>query len=81
MVGHKIDPFNEILVTAGAYEALYATIQGLVNPNQLIALQNVFNLDDKLSNFYFYFFNQTGMLMMVMKSLSLNRTLIAMNQW
>lgn len=31
LVDRKIDPFNEILVTSGAYEALYSTIQGYVN--------------------------------------------------
>ncbi|XP_055310048.1 kynurenine aminotransferase-like [Sitodiplosis mosellana] len=28
LVDRKIDPFSEVLVTSGAYEALYATIQG-----------------------------------------------------
>lgn len=31
LVDRKIDPLNEILVTSGAYEALYSTIQGYVN--------------------------------------------------
>lgn len=30
LVDRKIDPFSEVLVTSGAYEALYATIQGYV---------------------------------------------------
>lgn len=30
LIGRKIDPFNEVLVTSGAYEALYTAIQGYV---------------------------------------------------
>lgn len=28
LIDRKINPFTEILVTAGAFEALYSTIQG-----------------------------------------------------
>lgn len=30
LINRKIDPLNEILVTVGAYEALYCAIQGLI---------------------------------------------------
>lgn len=32
LVGRDINPQKEILVTVGAYEALYCTILGFVNP-------------------------------------------------
>lgn len=35
LIDRKIDPFNEILVTSGAYEALYTAIQGFVNASQI----------------------------------------------
>lgn len=30
LINRKIDPFKEILITCGAYEALYSTIRGFV---------------------------------------------------
>ena len=32
VLNREIDPNNEILVTSGAYEALYATLQGHTSP-------------------------------------------------
>lgn len=32
LLNRTLDPQNEILVTVGAYEALYATLQGHTNP-------------------------------------------------
>ena len=34
LVGRAIDPLNEVLVTCGAYEALFCTILGNVNPGE-----------------------------------------------
>lgn len=31
-IGREIEPMNEILVTTGAYEALYSTILGKLTP-------------------------------------------------
>lgn len=31
LVGREIDPLTEVLTTAGAYEALYASIQGHID--------------------------------------------------
>ncbi len=31
IVGHEIDPFEDILVTVGAYQALYCAFQALVD--------------------------------------------------
>lgn len=31
LVNRKLDPFNEVLITSGAYEALYSSIMGHVD--------------------------------------------------
>ncbi|KXJ11237.1 kynurenine--oxoglutarate transaminase 3 [Exaiptasia diaphana] len=36
--GRKIDPMNEIVVTVGAYEALYSTFMAFVNPGDEVIL-------------------------------------------
>lgn len=41
LIGRKIDPLNEILVTSGAYEALYSTIQGYLMKFLICSMQNV----------------------------------------
>ncbi|XP_072145346.1 kynurenine aminotransferase-like isoform X4 [Dermacentor andersoni] len=38
LIGRKIDPENEVLVTVGAMEALYAVFLGLVNPGEEVII-------------------------------------------
>lgn len=32
LIGREINPFKEVLITSGAYEALFATISGHISP-------------------------------------------------
>jgi aspartate/methionine/tyrosine aminotransferase len=38
LFGRELDPMNEIVVTTGATEAIFATMQGLVNPGDEVIL-------------------------------------------
>ena len=38
MMGHEIDPMEEIVVTIGAYGSLFTVTQGLLNPGDEVRL-------------------------------------------
>lgn len=75
LINRKIDPMNEILVTSGAYEALYSTIQGYVYSH----FQCIYSICSSCHLHRMAI--SLGMLMKVMKLLLLNHFLIAMNRW
>lgn len=42
LINRKIDPFKEILITCGAYEALYSTIRGFVVEIRLYRIKIIY---------------------------------------
>ena len=35
--GRQIDPYEEIVITVGAYGSLYCAVQGLINPGDEVS--------------------------------------------
>ncbi|CAL1270234.1 unnamed protein product [Larinioides sclopetarius] len=58
LIGREVNPQKEILVTVGAYEALYCTILGLVNPGD--ELTNNVHFCHKLYNCFFLLKQKKG---------------------
>lgn len=44
LIGHEVNPLNEILITSGAYEALYSTIMGHIDDgDEVIIIEPFFD--------------------------------------
>lgn len=49
LIGQKIDPYTEVLISIGAYEALYCSIMGLVDVgDEVIIIEPFFDCYDTM---------------------------------